>query len=138
MSRGDSLFASGFGVLAARDREPAGCMDAGHGRRLLARVAFLLLGVAALVLGVGFLLDRWTLVGVPFLLFGVALLLGGVAPLLAGWTLVGVALLLGPVTTLLLGVGFLLDRWTWLGSRSCWGRSRPRSAVSRPCWPDGS
>ena len=30
--RGDSLFACRFGVLAARDREPAGCMDAGHGR----------------------------------------------------------------------------------------------------------
>ena len=74
----------------------------------LVRVAFLPLGVGALLLGVTFLLDRWTLVGVAFLLFGVAALLGGVAALLDGWTLVGVALLLGPVTVLLLGVAFLL------------------------------
>jgi hypothetical protein len=30
--RGDSLFARGSGVLAARDREPTGCMDVGHDR----------------------------------------------------------------------------------------------------------
>ena len=81
----------------------------------LVRVAFLPLGVGALLLGVTFLLDRWTLVGVAFLLLGVAALLGGVAALLDGWTLLGVALLLGPVTVLLLGVAFLLDRWTLLG-----------------------
>ena len=44
----------------------------------LVRVAFLPLGVGALLLGVTFLLDRWTLVGVAFLLLGVAALLGGV------------------------------------------------------------
>jgi hypothetical protein len=82
---------------------------------LVAKVAFLLLGVAALQLGVELLLDRWPLVGVPLLLFGVAALLGGVAALLDGWILVGVALLLGPVTALLLGVALLLDRWALAG-----------------------
>jgi len=138
VAMGTACLLVGSAFLLLGTANPPDAWTVGMVAGLLARVAFLLLGVASLLLGVGFLLDRWTLVGVPFLLFGVALLLGGVAPLLAGWTLVGVALLLGPVTTLLLGVGFLLDRWTWLGSRSCWGRSRPRSAVSRPCWPDGS
>jgi hypothetical protein len=81
----------------------------------LLRVAFLALGVGALLLGITVLLDRWTLVGVAFLLFAVAALLGGVAAFLDGWTLVGLALLLGPVTALLLGLAFLLDRWTLLG-----------------------
>jgi hypothetical protein len=82
---------------------------------LVVRVAFVLFGTAALLLGVAFLLDRWALVGVPLLLFGVAALLGGVAALLDGWTLLGVALLLGPVAALLLGVAFLLDRWVLVG-----------------------
>jgi hypothetical protein len=75
----------------------------------LIRVAFLLLGVGALLLGVAVLLDRWPLVGVPSLLFGIAALRVVSRPC---WTmdLGGVALLLGPVTALLLGVAFLLDR----------------------------
>ena len=48
----------------------------------LIRVAFLLLGVGALLLGVAVLLDRWPLVGVPSLLFGIAALPGGIAALL--------------------------------------------------------
>jgi hypothetical protein len=81
----------------------------------LLRVAFLALGVGALLLGITVLLDRWTLVGIAFLLLGVAAVLAGVAAFLDGWTLVGIALLLGPVTALLLGLAFLLDRWTLLG-----------------------
>jgi hypothetical protein len=81
----------------------------------LLRVAFLALGVGALLLGITVLFDRWKLVGIAFLLLAVAAVLGGVAALLDGWTVLGVALLLGPVTALLLGVAFLLDRWTLLG-----------------------
>ena len=69
---------------------------------LVVRVVFLLLSVAALLLGIAVLLDRWQRVG-SIAAFGVAALLGGVATLLDGWTLVGIALLVGPVTALLLG-----------------------------------
>jgi hypothetical protein len=81
---------------------------------LLVRVAFLLLGAGALLLGIVVLLDT-SMVGVPLLMLGAAAMLGGVAAFLDGWTLVAVALLLGPVTALLLGVAFMLDRWTLLG-----------------------
>jgi hypothetical protein len=81
----------------------------------LLRVAFLALGVGALLLGIAVLLDKWKLVGIAFLLLAVATVLGGVAAWLDGWTIVGVALLLGPATALLLGIAFLLDRWTLLG-----------------------
>ena len=77
---GQPAFARGSGVLAARDREPPDAWTLDMIASLVAKVAFLLLGVAALQLGVELLLDRWPLVGVPLLLFGVAALLGGVAP----------------------------------------------------------
>jgi hypothetical protein len=80
-------------VLGYRGRPPA--------------AGWTLVGVAVLLLGVAFLLDRWSLVGVPFLLFGVAAPLSGVAAWLDGWTLVGVALL-------------ARSRHCCLGSRSCW------------------
>jgi len=96
-------------VLGYRGRPPA--------------AGWTLVGVAVLLLGVAFLLDRWSLVGVPFLLFGVAAPLSGVAALLDGWTLVRVALLLAR------------SRHCCLGSRSCWTDGhRPGS---RSCWTDG-
>jgi hypothetical protein len=106
------LVGSAFWVLGVAN--PLGA-SAGTVAGLLVRVAFLLLGAGAVLLGVAVLLERWTQFGIPFLLFGVAALLGGIAAFLVGWTLVGVALLLGPVTALLLGVAFLLDRSTLLG-----------------------
>ena len=53
----------------------------------LVMVAFLALGVGALLLGITVLLDGWTLLGVPFLLLWIAAMSGGVAALLDGWTL---------------------------------------------------
>jgi hypothetical protein len=107
------LVGPAFVLLGARD--PVDAWTLGMVAGLVIRIASALFGIAALLLGVAFLLDRWALVGVPLLLFGTAAVLGGVAALLDGWTLVGVALLLGPVTALLLGVAFLLDRWALVG-----------------------
>ena len=107
------LVGSAFLLLGIANPPDAWTLDMVAG--LVVRVAFLLFGVAAFLLGVECLLDRWPLVGAPFLLIGVAALLGGVAALLDGWTLVGVALILGPVTALLLGVVLLLDRWALAG-----------------------
>jgi len=95
--------------------DPLDAWAPGMVNSLLVRVAFLLLGAGALLLGMLVLLDTSIVVGIPLLMFGAAAMSGGVAAFLNGWTLVAVTLLLGPVTALLMGVAFLLDRWTLLG-----------------------
>jgi hypothetical protein len=95
--------------------DPLDAWAPGMVESLLVRVAFLLQGAGALLLGILVLLNTSIVVGVPLLMFGAAAMSGGVAAFLDGWTLMAVTLLLGPVTALLLGIAFLLDKWTLLG-----------------------
>jgi hypothetical protein len=121
-----------LGVMDPLDAWALGMVES-----LLVRVAFLLLGAGALLLGIVVLLDTSIVVGVPLLMFGAAAMLGGVAAFLDGWTLVATALLLGPVTALLLGVASCWTNGHCLDSHSWSERLRPCWVVLRPCWPDG-
>ena len=81
---GTAFLLAGSAFLLLAIANPPDAWTLGMAAGLVVRVVFLLLSVAALLLGIAVLLDRWQRWG-RIAAFGVAALLGGVATLLDGW-----------------------------------------------------
>ena len=103
---------------------------------LLVGSAFLLLGVAnpldAWTLG-----TVQGLVMVAFLALGVGALLLGITVLLDGWTLLGSRSCCSGSRPCRAASRPCSTDGPWSGSRCCWARSRPCCSGSRSCWTDG-